>query len=717
MRLVLFVLLTWLATWPALAQSPVNLLTGAPAGTATQSDSVNDLVRILEDDQARQQLIDTLRAASQQALDPHLDPDANIVRRLADTTSAAADGVVGMFGSIVDATSVAISGFDSSSNVDWGALSDAGARLIAVLVALIVASWIGRGLVEKARARLAVRAESHGMIYRVFSALFALVTEAGAILVTWALGYLVASTLQLGQGMALEQSLLINAFVVVELAKCVVKLVLSPRHQSMRLLPVDDNNANYWSAWINRLLTLLGYAFLFVAPVVAVTVAPRSAAAIELLVTAVAAIIGIIIILQNKQEVRSWLERLATAKGGGTGFLTALLARYWHGLAIIYLSCLWLAWLLNPGDALPFMLGAMAKTVLAIALGLGAVELLGRFVNVGVKLPPEMKARLPLLEARLSAFVPGVMGTVRGLVVAGVVIFLAQAWGLFDFASWISSPAGVQMAAAIISVALILLICAALHVIVASWVEYRLNTDIGKTPTAREVTLLNLFKNAFTVCLAVVALMLSLAQIGVNIAPLLAGAGVLGLAIGFGSQKLVQDIITGVFIQFENVMNEGDVIEAAGKAGTVERLTIRSVTIRDLSGTVHVIPFSSVDQVSNKMKGFSVHVAEFEVTYDSDIAVVKQALFAAFDQLMETEHGEVIIDALDMHGIVGFSPSSVRVRCRIKTLPGKQWAAGRMYSELVKVQFAERRIAAPYPRVAYVGSENPPHLLADASAS
>ena len=717
MRLFLIVLLTWLTAWPALAQSPITLLTGAGPDPAAQSDSVNDLVRILENDQARQQLIDTLRAASQLAVEPQLDPDTNIVRRLADTTSAAADGVVGMFGSIVDATSVVISGFDGRSDVNWGGLSDAGARLVAVLLALIIASWIGRRLVERIRGRLAMRAQIRGVVYRAFTALLAVVIDASAILVTWALGYLVASALQRGQGIALEQSLLINAFLVVELAKCVVKLVLSARYQSLRLLPVDDSNANYWTAWINRLLTLLGYAFLFVAPVMAVTVAPRSAATVELLVTAVAAIIGIIIILQNKQEVRSWLERLAASKGGGTGFLTGLLARYWHILAIIYLSCLWLAWLLNPSEALPFMLGAMAKTVLAIALGLGAVELLGRFVNIGVKLPPEMKARLPLLEARLSAFVPGVMGTVRGLVIAGVVLFLAQAWGVFDFASWISSPTGVQAAAAVISVALILLLCAALHVVVASWVEYRLNTDIGKTPTAREVTLLNLFKNAFTVCLAIVALMLSLAQIGVNIAPLLAGAGVLGLAIGFGSQKLVQDIITGVFIQFENVMNEGDVIEAAGKAGTVERLTIRSVTIRDLSGTVHVIPFSSVDQVSNKMKGFSVHVAEFEVTYDSDIAVVKQALFSAFDQLMATEHGEVIIDALDMHGIVGFSPSSVRVRCRIKTLPGKQWAAGRMYSELVKIQFAERRIAAPYPRVAYVGGESPPHLLADASGS
>jgi moderate conductance mechanosensitive channel len=246
-----------------------------------------------------------------------------------------------------------------------------------------------------------------------------------------------------------------------------------------------------------------------------------------------------------------------------------------------------------------------------------------------------------------------------------------------------------------------------LHVVVASWVEYRLNANFGKVPTSREKTLLNLFKNAFTIALVVFGTMLALAQIGVNIAPLLAGAGVVGLAIGFGAQKLVQDIITGIFIQFENIMNEGDVVAVGNWSGVVEKLTIRSVTIRDLNGTVHLIPFSSVDQVSNMMRGFSYHVAEFGVAYDSNIDVVKAAMQEAFERLMQTEHKDEILDELDMQGITAFRDSAITVRARIKTLPGKQWGTGRRYSELVKTVFAERGIEIPYPHVTYVPAGGP----------
>jgi small conductance mechanosensitive channel len=220
--------------------------------------------------------------------------------------------------------------------------------------------------------------------------------------------------------------------------------------------------------------------------------------------------------------------------------------------------------------------------------------------------------------------------------------------------------------------------------------------------TNREKTLLNLFKNAFTIALVVFGLMLALAQIGVNIAPLLAGAGVLGLAIGFGAQKLVQDIITGIFIQFENVMNEGDVVEAAGKSGVVEKLTIRSVTIRDMSGTVHLIPFSSVDQVSNMVRGFSFYVAEVEVAYDSDIEAVKQAMRDAFAMVMASEHKDVVLDELDLQGLIAITPASMSLRARIKTLAGKQWGAGRYFSEMLMRIFAERGIEVPTPRVRYV---------------
>src|SRR5690606_29634016 len=147
---------------------------------------------------------------------------------------------------------------------------------------------------------------------------------------------------------------------------------------------------------------------------------------------------------------------------------------------------------------------------------------------------------------------------------------------------------------------------------------------------------------------------------------------------------------------------EGDVVEVAGKSGVVEKLTIRSVTIRDLGGTVHLIPFSSVDQVSNMMRGFSFHVAEIGVAYDSDIDQVKAALHEAFDLLMQTGHKDEILDDLDMQGIIGFGDSAVTVRARIKTLPGKHWAIGRKYNELVKAVFYQRSIEIPYPHVTYV---------------
>jgi small conductance mechanosensitive channel len=377
-------------------------------------------------------------------------------------------------------------------------------------------------------------------------------------------------------------------------------------------------------------------------------------------------------------------------------------------LAISYLVVLLIVWFANPDRALPFMLGATVQSAVSILVSMLVVMFISRFVDAGLHLPKDISQKLPLLERRLRAFVPRVMGIVRWIVIAGVVLEIAQAWALFDFVGWISSDRGQQVAISVISAALIVLVCIVLYVVVASWVEYRLNDTTGVAATNREKTLLNLFKNAFTIALVVFGLMLALAQIGVNIAPLLAGAGVLGLAIGFGAQKLVQDIITGIFIQFENVMNEGDVVEAAGKAGVVEKLTIRSVTIRDMSGTVHLIPFSSVDQVSNMVRGFSFYIAELEVARDSEVEAVKQAMRDAFDVVMTVPaYQAVILDNLDLHGLIAITPQSMTLRARIKTIAGKQWDAGRFYSETVLRLFAERGIQVPTPRIRYVEGSGP----------
>jgi Small-conductance mechanosensitive channel len=158
----------------------------------------------------------------------------------------------------------------------------------------------------------------------------------------------------------------------------------------------------------------------------------------------------------------------------------------------------------------------------------------------------------------------------------------------------------------------------------------------------------------------------------------------------------VQDIITGAFIQFENAMNEGDVVTVAGISGAVDRLTIRSVGIRDADGVYHIIPFSSVTSVSNAMRGFAFATASVNVAYATDLEEAKSAMREAFDRLMEGPKGAVILEPLDMWGVVSFSAAGVVMKARIKTLPGEQWGTGRLYNELIKQVFDERGITSSF---------------------
>jgi small-conductance mechanosensitive channel len=682
---------------------PIQAQEAAPAATPA-----DELIRILEDDTARQALIETLRqAVPEEAVEagPVVPPDLSIARQLAEYTRSVAEGASASVRSFGKAMSNFHEVFTVGVSADAEVVRNLAINLSIVVVGLIGSFWLLRLLTGRLTRRIAEDAEGKGLGRRLGALLLVGLIDVASIIIAWALGYVLALNTGVnptGQ-MGINQSLLLNAFLIVEASKLAIRLVLAPRHHGLRFLPVGDENAAYWSFWAARLISLVGYTFMFVAPMLNSVVSRAAGGAVQILVMATAVTIAIIIVLQNKQDVRNWLAAISERRNhDGLGRLLAAFGQHWHVLAIAYLVALLVVWFANPDTALPFMLGATIQSLIAIGIGSLVVGFIGRFVSAGLSLPDDVRQRLPLLESRLRAFVPGVMSVVRWVVIVGVIVAIGQAWALFDFVGWIGSDEGLAVAGSVVSAALIVLVAIVLHVVVASWVEYRLNTKVGRVPTSREKTLLNLFKNAFTVALAIFALMLALAQIGVNIAPLLAGAGVVGLAIGFGAQKLVQDIITGIFIQFENVMNEGDAVEVAGRSGTVEKLTIRSVTIRDMSGTIHLIPFSSVDQVSNMVRGFSFYVAEVEVAYDSDIEAVKQTMRDAFEVVLASEHANVILDDLDPPVLVAFTQTSMKLRARIKTLAGKQWGAGRLYSETVWRLFAERDIRKPTPRVSYV---------------
>jgi small conductance mechanosensitive channel len=672
--------------------------------------SIDELVRILQNDEARAILIERLQqtAGEGEVQDAaEAEPNLSLARQLSQYTQAAAESTGTTFVSLGRVFRDIHRGLTNTEGAEVRVFLDLAANLVLVGTAMFGSLLLLRLVVVWVERQIGQRVGGRNWPMRMAGAVAAMLIDGLSVVLAWGAGYLVALFFLAPGAARIEPAhlLLLNAFLLVELTKAVARFILSPRFGALRLISVTDDNARYWSFWLARIIALIGYTFLLVSPLVAANLDRGLASAVEVVVMATAVVIGIIVVLQNKDNVRLWLAELAARRNNdGYGQLLLLVGRYWHVVAIVYLLSLLIVWFANPNRALPFMLGATAQSLVAILVGTLVFKFIARFVSRDLHMPGEIKDRLPLLETRLQSFVPTVLRVVRWLIVAGVVLAVLQAWRLFNFVGWISSDDGQTIAGSAFSAMLIVAVAFGVHVAVSSWIEYRLNPDFGTVPSAREKTLLGLFKNAFTIALVVFGLMLALGQIGVNIAPLLAGAGVIGLAIGFGAQKLVEDIINGVFIQLENIMNEGDVVAVGDKSGVVEKLTIRSVTIRDLGGTVHLIPFSSVAQVSNMVRGFSFHVAEIGVAYESDIDAVKAAMKEAFDLLMQTEHKDEILDELDMQGVIAFADSAITVRARIKTLPGKHWGTGRTYSEILKRVFDERGIEIPYPHVTYVAA-------------
>ncbi|MQY46847.1 mechanosensitive ion channel [Rhizobiales bacterium RZME27] len=677
---------------------------------AKSASSIDDLIRILENDEARNALLTRLKSevSTDQAKAPPTE-DQTIARQIAEHTRAAAEQIMEGGAAIWSGVAAVATVFSGSGEVDYGLLQTLALNVVLVGASLFASFFVLRMLSYVLQRSLDRRAAGRPWPLRIILTAISTIADIVTVALAWSAGYLIAlQVIGAGGGrMDINQTLLLNAFLMVEMLKVAIRFVLQPRFPALRLLSISDTTAAYWYFWLARAISLVGYTFMFAAPVIATNVSDTAAQAIRVLVMLTALVIAIIVILQNRDRVRRVLSsRASHGRGDFISRSGAFLAGIWHVLAIAYLVAAFVVWLVNPTTALPFMISATLKSVAAVIVGGLVIAFIGRFANAGLRLPDDLRLRLPALEGRLKAFVPRVMQVIRTVVTVGVVIAVAQAWGLIDFLGWLSSEAGQRISGSAIAALIILLLGFVAYLAVSSWVEYRLNPEFGSIPTSREKTLLSLFRNAFTIALVVLVSMLALAQIGVNIAPLLAGAGVLGLAIGFGAQKLVQDIITGVFIQLENVMNEGDVVALGSVSGVVEKLTIRSVSIRSLDGTLHLIPFSSVDTVSNLVKDFGYHVAEIRVAYREKIAEVKEAMQEAFDLLMQTEWGDQIIDKLDMHGVTSLGESAVVVRARIKTVAGGHWGTGRAYNELVKQVFDRRGIEIPYPHVTlYKGDE------------
>ncbi|MGJ7042912.1 small-conductance mechanosensitive channel [Shinella sp. BE166] len=703
MRTVLLLIFMLVAgIMPAAAQQ--SLLPGATQDQPAEAAKLQDLIDVLRDDKTRETFLGELqkaangeKALSADAAQPPAAQDTSLGQKIAEVTRQSAERAVSSVIVFSRQLAAAPATFANLSGAEGEVLLRT-LRDLALVIVVTYGVFMALRLVTRRIDRsFGKRSASAGFFEKAILIAASAALDIGIVVVAWGAGYVAALTVfgELGR-MDIQQTLYLNAFTVVQLARVAIRTVLSPSAGELRLVRISDEAARKTSRILGWIVSILGYGQLLLQPVLSQAVSLASGRAISALVALIALIIAISATFMNRQAVTDWL--LTTPDHSPRHRQARFMATRWHWPVLVYLAFLFFVVLIGPAERLFSVLAASAQAFAAIIIGFVVADWLARTVTRGVRLPVNVNERLPLLERRVNGLVPRFLTILRIVILAVVLGIVLSAMGIFDIATMMQSRIGLAFTSAIASVFVILLVAYIFWLALTSWVDYRLNPAFGSIATARETTLLTLLRNAATIAIVVIALMFSLSQMGLDIAPLLASAGVIGLAIGFGAQKLVQDVINGVFIQLENAINVGDVITVGSTTGTVERLTIRSVSLRDVRGAYHIISFSSVEMVTNLMRDFSYHVGDIGIAYREDVEIARAALFDAFEELRgDAEINGVILGEMEWFGVQELADSAVILRVRIKTLPGKQWAVGRALNGAVKRVFDARAIEIPFP--------------------
>ncbi|MEM7723283.1 MAG: mechanosensitive ion channel domain-containing protein [Pseudomonadota bacterium] len=685
----------------------------ADAGQTPQTDALTPLIEALEDPEARERLLAALRAEGEvipeeaAAVEENPRSTQALASRLAEASSDAVNDVVERVSQVLrDVQRLGVLPSLLTEERRATIASEGLALLLTVLATVAIYRSL-RILSRRIRIASTEDGASFGQMAGVFAIQFTL--RVASVLLAWVAGYGLGTFVLSDGTLALSQALYLNAFLIFGGFSVALSVLVSrhPDDLTFAKLPPQVEGVIYRQ--MRLVFGLLFYGLVAAVPISQTWtnfVISRSLRTVILTIVAILAILAIRRIARALRTYGARVVETVVAEGDEEETLTDSLAegslnlwdRVWPWLAYLYVVVAYTMSLANPNQMVELVGRATLFSAVALVLVLVALRLLSfASRDLTFPLPRVLNAALPTLSPRLSTFLPAL--SVVGGVVLTLAAFLmaADGWRLIAVDAWLSGM-GSDLIWRLVSVVLILASLGLAWAILTSWIDRKLSLELtGKEVSARSRTLLALFRNAVTIALVIFGGMIALSELGIDIAPLLAGAGVIGLAVGFGAQKLVQDIITGIFIQLENAINEGDVVTVAGITGGVERLTIRSVGIRDLSGVYHLIPFSAVDTVGNYMRLFAYHVEVVGVAYDTDLDLAEKTLHEAFDVLKAGPLGQHIIAPLEYHGVVGLADSSVNLRVRIKTKPGQQWAVGRSYTREVKRALDAAGIEIPFP--------------------
>jgi small conductance mechanosensitive channel len=729
-RLSVLALAILIAVAPAGAQSPwqdIAPSTSASASTESSNAALKDLIVTLESETGRGELIDQLKAllearrhaegeseGAPAAGSPVLDGGAMLdtvtgqLRRISEGFVESAQIVARAPDLLPWAQQQAD---DPVKRARW---IDAVVKIASVLAVAVLAQALAGWLLRRPLAAIEARASDNWgvrLLILLTRMLLELVPVAAfALAAEFALAILDTRDVIVSATRAL-----VMANVLVRGVMVVTRTILAPRVSRLRLLPLDDESANYAYIWVRRIATTALYTAFAIRAAAILGLPPAGRVVLNQFLALVLVGMAVALILQMRARVRDWI---AGANDGTASGLRARLADIWHVVAILYVVALFCIWLLDIAGGFELVARATGVTLLA---GIAAVLLdfgVNRALDHLFALRDETRALYPGLEVRAARYLPIVHGIVRAAIWFVALIVAVEAWGV-DAVALLTSNAGRAVIGALAQIIVIsVLAVAALELASAAIERYMRRSQDRGSSTARMLTLLPLLRNVLRVTIAIFATLIVLSEIGIDIGPLLAGAGVAGLAIGFGAQKLVQDVINGMFLIIEDTVSVGDVVGVAGHTGLCEAITIRTITLRDLSGTVHTVPFSDVTTVENLTKDFSYALLEVGVAYREDTDAVIELLQRIDEEMRgEEAYGPFMTEPLEVLGVDAFADSAVVIKVRIKTVPIKQWMIKREFNRRMKKLFDANNIEIPFPHTTlYFGVDKqgaaPPARLA-----
>ncbi|GFE94174.1 mechanosensitive ion channel domain-containing protein [Acetobacter persici] len=503
------------------------------------------------------------------------------------------------------------------------------------------------------------------------------------VAVFFGLGYMGAEFLTTTQQASIVTITLTNAYVIARCLYLLVETALAPRSPAIRLAPARDETARMLTRWWNVLvaapslvicLSTLGSEF---------NMAPRGTEAMLRAVVLIQHLLIAAFIWRVRHIVANALQPSDAMRKKAFWAFVGTLARFWW-IPVLFLDiALWFVWAAHLKGGYQWILRGTGMTFAFLVLSRLVAVLAYGMQDRLFRVSEAVEAEYPGLQKRADYYYPFVRRALTIVIAFMTCVIITQSWGLPSFQFFFHSPLGSRLVGAALSLAIGATIAALAWEVINGLLNKQIDRYTSSSQASRATRLRTVLPIIRTVLLAIIIIVVSvttLSQIGINVTPLLTGAGIMGVGLSFGSQSLVKDVITGFFMLAEDAIQVGDWVTTGGVSGTVEHLSIRTLRVRSIDGDLHIIPFSSVTSIANTGRGFNQIIVKQVLDLSEDSVKVAKLMASvvaqmrkedAFSHMIFSDYADLGVDKTDSNGAVLVGA--------IKTAPMMKWKVQREF--------------------------------------